>query len=58
MMEWLRDATDALEQEDSLLKKGLNNFFLNYNRWYFPKFKIPFHKFIIKQSQIILNDNQ
>ena len=24
-MEWLRDATNALEQEDSLLNKGVNN---------------------------------
>ena len=27
-MEWLRDATNTLEQEDSLLNKGLNNAFL------------------------------
>ena len=27
-MEWLRDATNTLEQEDSLLNKGLNNFFM------------------------------
>ena len=26
-MEWLRDATNALEKEDSLLNKGLNNSF-------------------------------
>ena len=25
MMEWLRDATNALEEEDSPLNKGLNN---------------------------------
>ena len=31
-MEWLRDATNALEQEDSLLNKGLNNSFLNHDR--------------------------
>ena len=30
-MEWLRDATDALEEEDSLLNKGLDNSFLNNN---------------------------
>ena len=34
-MELLRDATDALEQEDFLLNVGLNNFFLNYNRCFF-----------------------
>ena len=34
-MEWLRDATNALEKEDSLLNKGLNNSFLNYNRYVF-----------------------
>ena len=35
MMEWLRDATNALEQEDSLLNKGLNNSFMNYYRCFF-----------------------
>ena len=30
-----RDATNALEQEDSLLNKGLNNSFLNYNSCFF-----------------------
>ena len=30
MMEWLRDATNALKQEDSPLIKGLNNSFFNY----------------------------
>ena len=30
-LEWFRDATNALEQDDSLLNKGLNKFFLNYN---------------------------
>ena len=35
MMECLRDATNALEQEDSLLNKGLNNSFLNYNKCFF-----------------------
>ena len=34
-MEWLRDATNALEREDSLLNKGLNNSFFNYNRCFF-----------------------
>ena len=34
-MERLRDATNALEQDDSLLNKGLNNYFLNYNRCFF-----------------------
>ena len=28
-LEWLRDATNALEQEDSLLYKGPNDSFLN-----------------------------
>ena len=32
MIEWLRIATNALEQEDTLSNNGLNNFFLNYNR--------------------------
>ena len=31
-IEWLRDTTNASEQEDPLLNKGLNNSFLNYNR--------------------------
>ena len=56
-MEWLRDATDALEQEDSLLNKGLNNSFLNYNR-FFSKIKISFHTFVIRQTQVIPNDSQ
>ena len=30
MMECLRDATNALEQEDFVLNKELNNSFLNY----------------------------
>ena len=30
-MEWLKDTTNASEQEDSLLNKGLSNSFLNYN---------------------------
>ena len=30
-MQQLRDATNASEQDDSFLDKGLNNFFLNYN---------------------------
>ena len=34
-MEWLRDAINASEQEESLLNKGLNNTFLNYNRCVF-----------------------
>ena len=34
-MELLRDATNALEQKDSLLNKGLNNSFFNYNRCFF-----------------------
>ena len=43
MMEWLRDATNALEQKDSLLNKILNNSFLNYNKCFvFSKFKICF----------------
>ena len=58
MMEWLRDATNALEQEDSLLNKGLNNSFMNYYRYFFSKFKIPFHMFVIRQTQIIPNDSQ
>ena len=28
MMEWLRDATNALDEGDSLLNKGQNNSFL------------------------------
>ena len=43
-MEWLRDATNALDLEDSLLNKRLNNSFLNYNRFFSrffsPEFKI------------------
>ena len=35
MMEWLKDATNVLEKDDSLLDKGLNNSFLNYNRCLF-----------------------
>ena len=55
----LRDATSALEQEDSLLNIGLNNSFLNYNRCCFlSKFKIPFYKFVIRQTRIIPNDSQ
>ena len=34
-MEWLRGTTNASEQEDSLLNKGLNNSFLNYNKCLF-----------------------
>ena len=34
-IEWWRDATNELEQEDCLLNKGLNNSFLNYNRSFF-----------------------
>ena len=47
-MEWLRDGTNASEQEDSLLNKGLNNSFLNYNKCFFSKFKIPFYTFVIR----------
>ena len=50
MMEWLKDATNALEQEDSLLNKELNNSFLNYNRCFFSKFKILIHGFVIKKT--------
>ena len=60
-MEWLRDATNAtnaLEQDDSILNKGLNNSFLNYNRCFYSKFKIPFHTFVIRQTQVISNDSQ
>ena len=53
-MEWLRDATNTFEQDDSLLNKGLNNFFLVL----FSKFKIPFHTFLIRQTQIIPNDSK
>ena len=50
-MEWLRDDTNALEQEDSLLNKGLNNSFLNHNRCsFFSKFKISFHMLVIRQT--------
>ena len=48
-MEWLRDTTNALEQEDSLLNKRLNNSSLNYNGCFFPKCKIRFHRFVIRQ---------
>ena len=34
-MEWLRDATNASEQDDFRLNDGLNNSFLNYNTCYF-----------------------
>ena len=34
-IERLRDAPNALEQEDSFLNRGLNNSFLNYNRCFF-----------------------
>ena len=34
-MEWLRDATNASEQDDSLLNKGLNYSFLYYNMCFF-----------------------
>ena len=50
-MEWLRDATNALEQEDSLLNKGQNNSFLNNNRR-FSKFKIPFYTFVIDRPRL------
>ena len=35
MMVRLKDVTNALEQGDSLMNKGLNNSFLNCNRWFF-----------------------
>ena len=43
-MEWLnsKDATNALEQEDSGLNMGLNNSFLNYNRCFFLNSKFLF----------------
>ena len=56
-MEWLRDATNASEQEGSLLNKGLNNSFLN-QVYFFSKFKISFHTFEIKPTWIIPNDSQ
>ena len=34
-IEWLRDTTNASEQENSLLNKELNNSILNYNRCFF-----------------------
>ena len=34
-MEWLRNATNALEQDDSLLNWGQNNSFSNYDRCFF-----------------------
>ena len=49
-MEWLRDGTNALDQEDYLLNNGLNNFFLNYKQVCFSKFKISFHTYIIRQT--------
>ena len=39
-MKWLRDATDVLEQEDSLLNKGLNNSFLKLSQAFFVCFFI------------------
>ena len=57
-MEWLRDATNASQQEDSLLNKGLNNSFLNCNRRFFSEVKIPFDTFVIRQTQITPNDSQ
>ena len=37
------------------MNKGLNDSFLNYNRCFFSKFKIPFHTFVIRHIQIIPN---
>ena len=54
-MEWLRDATNALEQEDSLLNKELNSSFSNYNRCF--KSQDSFHTFAIRQTQIIPNES-
>ena len=44
-IEWLRDTTNALEQEESLLNKGLNNSFLNDNGCFFVRFKNLWTKF-------------
>ena len=41
-LDWLRGATNALEQEDSLLNKALNNSFLNYNRCFFFNSRLLF----------------
>ena len=57
-MEWLRDATNALEQEVSLLNKGLNDSFWIISIVILSQFKIPFHTFVIRQIQIIPNDSQ
>ena len=90
-MEWLRDATNALEEKNSLsnkgpndsslnenrcfffvifgeekkkqiwggFHKGLNISFLNHKKWFFfSKFKISFHKSVIRQILIIQKDNQ
>ena len=51
-MEWLKDATNALGQDDSLLNKGLDNSFLNYNGCDFSQFNIAFYTFVIRQTQI------
>ena len=44
--------TYALEQEDSLLNKGLNNSFLNYKGCFSSEFKIPFHRFVSRQNKL------
>ena len=46
-MEWLRDATKSLEEEDSLLNKGLNNSFLNYNTGGHNIYNIRIHDFFM-----------
>ena len=47
--EWLRDGTNVLEQNDSLLNKGLNNSFLYYNRCFFW-IQGSFNTFVIRQT--------
>ena len=42
---------------DSLLNKGLNNSFLNYNRFFF-QIQDSFSYFAIRQTLIIPNDSQ
>ena len=57
-MEWLKDATNALGQEDSPLNKGVNNSFRIITDVSSSKFKIPFHAFVTRQTQIIPNGSQ
>ena len=58
-MEWLRDATNVLEQEDSILNEGLDNSFLNYNRCFFPNSRFLFIRLYLDRPrlfQMIVSD--